>query len=256
MAKLTRKIVKIDEDLCDGCGLCVPGCAEGAIRIINGKAKLIADNLCDGLGNCLGECPRGAISIEERPADAFDEAAVAAVTGKVHQPAPASGPGHAGGFGGCPGSRMRMLQPKASAPAASEASTATADQPSQLGHWPVQLRLVPTAGPMWQNADVLIAADCVPFAMADFHQRLLAGRSVAIGCPKLDDVESYVQKLAEIFRANSIQSVTIAHMQVPCCNGIVWAVRQALALSGRQDIPVTDVTVGIDGAILSERSDS
>lgn len=238
MTTIQRKIVRIDEDLCNGCGLCVPSCAEGAIKIINGKAKLIADNLCDGLGNCLGECPMDAISIEERPAEAFDEEAVekrlAAESDK-----PAAPPA-----GGCPGSMMRMMQPK---PAAPRADAPAGARNSQLGQWPVQLTLVPTTGPMWQEADVLIAADCVPFAMPDFHETLLAGKSLAIACPKLDNAGPYVEKLTQIFANNTIQSVTIAHMQVPCCSGIVRAVQEALARSGRDDIHVEDVTVAIDG---------
>ncbi len=238
MTTIPRKIVEIDEDLCDGCGLCVPSCAEGAIKIIDGKAKLLADNLCDGLGNCLGTCPKGAIKIEERPAEAFDEQAVEKRLAAEKSP-PAGPPA-----GGCPGSMMRMAQPK---PGPDPAGTDDDCCNSRLGQWPVQLTLVPTTGPMWQDADVLIAADCVPVAMADFHGKLLAGKSLAIACPKLDDVEPYIEKLTGIFANNTIQSVTIAHMQVPCCSGLVRAVREALARSGRDDIAVEDVTVAIDG---------
>lgn len=214
-----RKIVHIDPDKCDGCGACVPSCAEGAIQIIGGKARLKADNLCDGLGNCLGECPRGAITIEERPAEEFDENA-----GRAH------------------------LRADVSAPTAT--AGAKEGRPSQLAQWPVQLALVPTAGPMWQDADVLISADCVPFALAGFHEQLLAGKTLAIACPKLDDTGPYVEKLAAIFSRNSIRSITVAHMEVPCCTGIVYAVREALDRAGRADIPLHDVTVGIEGGIL------
>jgi ferredoxin len=238
-----RKIVKIDPDKCDGCGACVPNCAEGAIRIIDGKARLVADNLCDGLGNCLGTCPRDAITIEQRPAAEFDEHAVA------DRPA-----GHGPGphFGGCPGRMMRVLQPKpatAAAPGAVPAAPAAAPA-SRLGHWPVQLTLLPTAGAIWHDADVLIAADCVAFAMPDFHERLLAGRSLAVGCPKLDDVAAYTEKLTAIFAANRVRSVTVAHMEVPCCWGIVQAVQTALERSGRTDIVFAEVTVGVDGKIM------
>lgn len=253
MKTATRKIVKIDADKCNGCGQCVPNCAEGAIRMIDGKARLVADNLCDGLGNCLGKCPMDAITIEERPAGEFDEAAV---ENHLHAAKPAAA--HSGGCpgavlralggaagGGCPGSAMRKMAPKAAAVAGEPAS-------SQLGHWPVQLALAPVSGPIWQDADVLISADCVAYALADFHTRLLAGKTLAIACPKLDDVGPYIDKLTEIFANNSIRSLTIAHMEVPCCGGIVYAVGQALAASGRQDIPVHDITVGVDGTIRRE----
>jgi NAD-dependent dihydropyrimidine dehydrogenase PreA subunit len=236
--KATRKIVKIDEDKCDGCGLCVPDCAEGAIQVIDGKAKLLAENLCDGLGNCLGVCPRDAIIIEERPADEFDEAAVEAVKAAAQKPAPTPC--------GCPGTMARSLEPQA-AP-----SEKQAPRGSQLSHWPVQLTLVPPSGAMWDNADVLISADCVAFAMPDFHERLLAGRAVVIACPKLDDVGPYIDKLTRIFADNSIKSVTVAHMEVPCCTGIVMAARAAMDASGRTDIPFSDITVGIDGTVRSE----
>ena len=242
MAKYTRKIVSIDEDKCDGCGLCVPDCAEGAIQVIDGKARLLAENLCDGLGNCLGVCPRDAITIEDRPADEFDEEAVKArLEQQLASAAPAAVPQ------GCPGAMLRQLNPAgASAPAT--------DRPSQLRQWPVQLALLPPAGDMWQEADVLIAADCVAFALPDFHERLLAkGKTaLAIACPKLDDMGPHVDKLASIFANNDIRSITIAHMEVPCCSGIVFGVRSALERSGRTDIPVTDVTVGIDGRIFDE----
>jgi Pyruvate/2-oxoacid:ferredoxin oxidoreductase delta subunit len=241
--KVNRKIVKIDEDKCDGCGLCVPDCAEGAIQVIDGKAKLLADNLCDGLGNCLGVCPHDAITIEERPADEFDEAAVEATLQVAAAPEPAEAPC------GCPGAMARTLSPQAaeSAPAAP-----TAEQKSQLSHWPVQLTLVPPSGAMWSDADVLIAADCVAFAMPDFHERLLSGRAVVIACPKLDDVSPYIDKLTRIFADNPIKSVTVAHMEVPCCTGIVMVAKAAMDNSGRTDIPFSDITVGIDGTVLSE----
>jgi NAD-dependent dihydropyrimidine dehydrogenase PreA subunit len=255
---VTRKIVHIDEEKCDGCGLCVPSCAEGALQIINGKARLMADNLCDGLGACLGHCPQDAIWIEERAAVEFDEQAVESHLKKMvqaahphpappkHEP-PVRKPApplvveqHAGG---CPGSRMRMLQPK-TVPLTKNGGEA---RPSRLGQWPVQLALVPPTGKIWQNADVLIAADCIPFAYPDFHDKLLAGRTLAIACPKLDDMQPYVQKLAMIFASNPIRSITVARMEVPCCGGILRAVQMALAHAGREDLPVEDVVIGIDG---------
>jgi NAD-dependent dihydropyrimidine dehydrogenase PreA subunit len=187
MTTAVRKIVKIDADKCDGCGLCVPSCAEGAIRIIDGKARLVAENLCDGLGNCLGTCPKDAITIEERPAEAFSadrdadasHAHAAAVTALRPVPqVPA---------GGCPGSMMRLLRPDGAAQPAGGPAPADEQVPSALRHWPVQLVLLPESGPIWDDADVLLAADCVPVVMPDFHRRLLVGKTVAVACPKLDD---------------------------------------------------------------------
>ncbi len=248
MATVTRKIVKIDEDKCNGCGECIPNCAEGAIQIIDGKAKLLGENLCDGLGACLGTCPMDAITVEERTAEEFDEAAV-----EKHLSHGACDCGHMEAApqppaGGCPGAQLMMLGKKPTAAPAAQAG----DRPSQLGQWPVQLALVPPAGDIWTDADVLIAADCVPFAMADFHEKLLTGKTLAIACPKLDDIEPYIAKLTMIFTNNSIKSITVAHMEVPCCGGIVYAVQQAMEASGRQDIPVRDVTIGISGEILKE----
>ncbi len=238
MTKRMRKIVLIDEDKCDGCGLCVPDCAEGAIQIIDGTARLLAENLCDGLGNCLGACPKDAITIEERPADEFDEQAVEERLHSAEAEAD-SAPAL------CPGMMLRKLDQAGQQPAAIGSDEA---RPSRLGQWPVQLALLPPAGGLWQDADVLIAADCVSVAMPDFHERLLAGKSVAIACPKLDDIAPYVAKLAAIFSGNSIKSVTVAHMEVPCCSGIVVAVERAMAQAGA-DIPVTDITVALDGTI-------
>jgi NAD-dependent dihydropyrimidine dehydrogenase PreA subunit len=262
---MIRKIVQIDQDRCNGCGLCVPSCAEGAIKMINGKAVLSADNLCDGLGACLGECPQDAIRIIERDADEFDEAEVQKhlkESGKV----PAHGHshhdhhdhhegkhhgghhghghhGHGGHGGGCPGSRAMSFEQK---PA--EAAAESGSRQSMLGQWPVQLNLVSTSAPYFQDADLLIAADCVPFAYADFHKDYLAGKAVVVGCPKLDDNQFYTQKLTELFRNSSLKSITVMKMEVPCCGGIAMAARQALAASGKE-IPYTEVTVGIRGEI-------
>ena len=247
-----RNIVRIDQDKCDGCGLCVPQCAEGAIRVVDGKARLVADNLCDGLGACLGTCPRGAIAVERRPAERFDGQAVEqphAAASPRRQAGDAAPPAQgASSDGGCPGSMMRILE---SGPARAREGLGSPAPSSALSHWPVQLALVPTTGPIWQDADVLIAADCVPFALADFHRRLLRGRSLAIACPKLDDMDGHMEKLAAIFSKNRVKSVTVARMEVPCCGGIVRVVRAALAASGRMDLRMTDITVGIDG-IISE----
>jgi Pyruvate/2-oxoacid:ferredoxin oxidoreductase delta subunit len=242
---MIRKIVFIDEEKCDGCGLCTPSCAEGAISIVNGKAQIAADNLCDGLGACLGDCPRDAISIIERDADEFDEEAVEKhlhaqqATGTQPKAAPQQ---HA--HGGCPGSRVASFEP----PEASAAPAAGA-QPSQLAQWPVQLHLVPVTAPYFQDAELLITADCVPFAYADYHRDFLAGKAVVIGCPKLDDNGAYKEKLTELFRVSSIKGITVLRMEVPCCGGIVMAARQALAASGKE-IPFRVVTISIRGEVL------
>lgn len=259
--KRVRKIVRIDEAKCNGCGDCVPSCAEGAIKIIDGKARLAADNLCDGLGACLGHCPMDAITVEERPADDYDEAAVekhlghkpthyvpptAAVPAMTPAaPKPAFAPMHAHAAGGCPGSRLRTFE----AMPAAQPSTMAGSSQSALRQWPVQLTLLPMQGPIWQDAHLLLAADCVPFAYPDFHSTMLAGKTLAIACPKLDETDAYVQKLATIFANNTVRSVTIARMEVPCCGGLNRIVSMALQISGRTDIPVKEVIVGIRGAV-------
>jgi NAD-dependent dihydropyrimidine dehydrogenase PreA subunit len=239
---MIRKIVQIDQEKCDGCGLCVPSCAEGAIQIVGGKAQIAADNLCDGLGACLGDCPQDAITIIERDADLFDEEAVEK---HLHQKqvVPPAKPAAAHG-GGCPGSRAVSF-----APVASKGASGGDPQPSQLAQWPVQLMLVPASAPYFQGADLLITADCVPFAYADYHREFLAGKAVVVACPKLDDARAYTDKLTELFRASSLKSITVLRMEVPCCGGIVVAARQALAASGKE-IPFKEVTISIRGEVL------
>jgi Pyruvate/2-oxoacid:ferredoxin oxidoreductase delta subunit len=239
----TRKIVKIDEEKCTGCGLCIPNCAEGALQIVDGKAKLMSEKFCDGLGACLGHCPQDAITVIEREAEDFDEKAV-----EVHllhkqkesqsQPQPEPQPV----FTGCPSSRaMHFKVPETLAEPAS-----TTRSVSQLTQWPVQLKLVPINAPYFEDADLLVAADCVPFAYPDFHRDFLKGKAVVMGCPKLDDIQYYKEKLTEIFRANSIKSVTIPYMEVPCCFGLVKATEDAIAASGK-NIPLKKVKIGIRG---------
>ncbi len=240
----TRKIVKIDEEKCTGCGLCIPNCAEGALQIVDGKAKLITDKFCDGLGACLGHCPEDAITVIEREAEEFDEKAVEAF---IHQkeetkPKPV--------FTGCPSSRaMHFKVPEAKGIASSATSSV-----SQLTQWPVQLKLVPINAPYFQYADLLIAADCVPFAYPDFHQDFLKGKAVVVGCPKLDDIQYYKEKLTEIFKTNSIKSVTVPYMEVPCCFGLVQATEEAIAASGK-NIPLKKVKIGIRGKIQPEEQE-
>ena len=235
-----RNIIRIDEDKCNGCGLCIPSCAEGALQIVNGKARLIADKLCDGLGACLGDCPQNALIIEVREADEFDEEAVHAHLEATKEDAVKEEP-----LGcGCPGTMARALTPKKTAvPVSTQEET-----PSELTQWPVQLKLVNPAASYFKNADLLVAADCVPFAYADFHKNMLRGRAVAIGCPKLDDGMSYVEKLAEIIRVNSLNSITVAHMEVPCCSGLISIVREAVKRSDC-NVPVETVRISLDGTV-------
>jgi Fe-S-cluster-containing hydrogenase component 2 len=235
---MLRNIVKIDEEKCNGCGLCVPACAEGAIRIIDGKAKLVADNLCDGLGACLGDCPQGAITIEQREADAFDEEEVKKVQEKTAaRNAAKSHHGH----GGCPSSHMMKLES-----GENKAADEGGSRQSRLGTWPVQLSLVPPTAPFLDNSDLLLAADCVPFAYADFHRDFLQDKTLVIGCPKLDDGQVYLEKLTRMLQENTINSLTVIRMEVPCCSGLVAIARQALAASGKQ-ISFETVTIGIKG---------
>jgi NAD-dependent dihydropyrimidine dehydrogenase PreA subunit len=237
----TRKIVKIDEELCDGCGVCVPSCAEGALQIIDGKARLVGDNLCDGLGACLGECPQDAIIIEEREADEFDEAAVHEHLKKQEEPQQPELPC------GCPGSALRTI-----ACEEEPASVQTGPVKSELTHWPVQLMLIPPTAPFLKDADILIAADCVPFKVPDFHSRYLKGKSLLVGCPKLDNLDIYRQKLKEIFAVARPRSITVLRMEVPCCGGIVHATLEARDQSAPH-LPVSVHTIGIrEGDFIEE----
>lgn len=254
---MLREIVTIDEELCDGCGQCVPACHEGALRIIDGKARLVADRLCDGLGACLGHCPRGAIRVEQREAEVFD--LVAAVAPQPTRARPqCAGAGGSAEFrpaGGCPGSRFARFDEDAGASgsAQSAGAAAAAGQPSALRHWPVQLRLLSPSAPILAGASLLVAADCVPVACGEFHSQLLHGRAVVIGCPKFDDLRDYVARLADMMSGQALREVVVARMEVPCCGGLVAAVQAARQMAGA-DVPVVEVVVSTRGEILSERA--
>lgn len=235
---MVRRVIQIDEEKCNGCGICAEACHEGAIGIVDGKAKLLRDDYCDGLGDCLPNCPVGAISFIEREAAAYDEAAVQENKKKQMQ-AMGQAP-----VGGCPGSRMRQLERKP----AEENQNAGSPVSSQLRQWPVQIKLAPVNAPYFDGAKLLIAADCSAYAYGNFHQDFIRGKVTLIGCPKLDDVD-YSEKLTEIIKNNDIKSVTIVRMEVPCCGGIEHAAVTALKNSGKF-IPWNVVTISIDGKIL------
>ncbi|MEA1952506.1 MAG: 4Fe-4S binding protein [Planctomycetota bacterium] len=247
-----RNIVKIDEEKCNGCGDCIVNCPEGALAIIDGKARVVRESFCDGLGVCIGKCPLGAISIEQREAEEFDADAVAAHIAAEAQEDKKSQPRSPSG--GCPGTTARVqnvlpiVQATVGETGASAASTS-----SQLSHWPVQLALVAGNTPFLKEADLLLVADCVPFAMGDFHEKLLAGRVVLVGCPKLDDAQSYVEKLTSIFVHSRPSSLKIVHMEVPCCSGLCRIVKEAVDAAGH-DIPVDDVTISTSGAVIATRT--
>ncbi|OGW92745.1 MAG: 4Fe-4S ferredoxin [Omnitrophica bacterium RIFCSPLOWO2_01_FULL_45_24] len=280
MAK--RKIIKIDEDKCNGCGLCIPNCPEGALQIIDGKARLVSDLFCDGLGACIGHCPQDAINIEEREAGPYGEKEVMAnivkqgkntiiahlshlkehnefgylkeamdylkekgVKINLEEIAHAV---HSGTGGGCPGSRM-VDSRKKEKPEKGEVSSCKNE--SQLETWPVQLKLVPAFAPFLNGADILIAADCVPFAYADFHEDLLKERILLVGCPKLDDVSYYKEKISQIIKNNDIKSITYAHMEVPCCFGLLPVIKEAISESGKK-INFKDVNISVKGEKIKE----
>ena len=275
MAK--RKIIDIDQDKCNGCKLCIPNCPEGAIKVIDGKARLVSDLFCDGLGACLGHCPEGAITIEEREAEAYDETKVmenvikhGTNTIKAHLEHleshgedkylkealmylkkqgvkdPRGDKGSAGHDhnheGGCPGSKIMNFVRHGKTPAASSAHK----EESELGNWPIQINLVPPHAPYLNGADLLISADCVPFAYPGFHSELLKGKVVLVGCPKLDDIAKYSDKIKAMLKDNDVKSVTYAHMEVPCCFGFIGVIEEAIVASGKA-IPFKEVMIGIKG---------
>jgi ferredoxin len=288
---VVRQIIKIDEELCTGCGNCIPGCPEGALQIIDDKARLISDLFCDGLGACIGECPEGAIAVEEREAEDYEEKTVmanivkaGANTIKAHlvhlkehnqdeylqqaldylrennidvpegfEDTSCVDPGHGEKTlaCGCPGSMMMDLKAEEEV-CVEEVKKVMPQAESQLRQWPVQIHLVPPMAPYLNNSDLLIAADCVPFAFPNFHEELLKGKILLIGCPKLDDVNLYKNKFVEIFKTNDLKSLTIAHMEVPCCFGLIHLINQAMKESGK-DIPVKSYTIGVQGDITEDQ---
>jgi len=246
--KVKRKIIHIDEELCDGCGQCVPSCAEGSLQIIDGKAKVVSDNLCDGLGACLGECPQGALQIVEREAEEFDEEAVEAFLAEKAQketaPAPQAAPC------GCPSAQIKTFQPMGSCEQANVPRVTGGA--SALTHWPIQIHLVPPTAPFLKGADLLVAADCAPFAYPDFHEVLLKDRVLMVGCPKLDDAQVYIDKFTAIFKNAGVRSVTTVMMEVPCCSGLSVIIRRALE-NAKAQIPLEEVIISTRGALLEDR---
>ena len=229
-----RNIVKIDEEKCNGCGQCAKACAEGAIKIIDGKAKLISEIYCDGLGACIGHCPQDAITVEKRQAAQFDEQA-----NKKHLANE-----NLDDFV-CPGISAKSLRGKNT-----NIDSDTAPALSQLGQWPVQLKLISPNAPYFADCDLLLVADCVPFAMGDFHSRFFKDHSIAVGCPKLDDVNFYIAKLADILQANKLKTLTVIHMQVPCCSGLTYIAQQAIA-RGSVKMAFTDITIDLKGNVIN-----
>lgn len=280
---MKRQIIKIDEDLCNGCGLCVSGCHEGALQIVDGKARLISELYCDGLGACIGDCPEGAITIEEREADPYDEIQVidrmldkGETTIKAHlkhlhdhneheyvkqgierlrekgveidlgflKPKPVQQHAHQGG--GCPGSMSRSFAPSA------DLYVNDDESPSQLRQWPVQLHLINPGAQMFEGKDLLLAADCVPFAMNNFHGKMLAGKMLAIACPKLDSgKEVYVEKLTALIDERKINTITVAIMEVPCCTGLIQIAQLAMAQAKRK-VPLKKIVISLEGRVIQE----
>ena len=235
-----RKMIEIDEEKCDGCGQCILSCAEGALELVNGKATLVGDLYCDGLGACIGECPQGALTITEREADPFDEDAVeerlAQERAKVVAPLAC----------GCPSTAAMALE----GARAAEPSPQAKGQASGLGHFPVKLQLMGPGAPFLMGADLVLLADCVATCYPDLHSDLLPGKAVAMGCPKLDDLEAHIQRLTEIIQHSALKSLTVAHMEVPCCSGFVYAAEQALKRSGKS-LPFHRLEIGRDGKVLA-----
>jgi ferredoxin len=238
-SKALRKIIQIDEEKCNGCGACIDSCAEGALALVNGKARLVKEKYCDGLAACLKECPQGALTIVEREAEGFDEEATKEYLQEKKKEARSTSCA-------CPGSAVRQLE----RPENQIEKTSTTDLKPMLTHWPVQLALAPAGAKFLENADVTLIADCVPFAYPNLHRDFLKDHSVLVACPKLDDAEAHLIKLTAILKKSKIKSLTVVHMEVPCCSGLVFIARKAMTDSGL-DIPFKEVTIGIKGDIKS-----
>ena len=237
--KTKRKIIEIDETLCDGCGQCVPACAEGAIEVIDGKARLVSEIYCDGLGACLGECPKGALKVIEREADEFDPEAVEEyLKHKKTLEKPEEKPC-------CPA--MHIMSIKKAGQDKEKSSYGV----SELTNWPVQIRLVPSSAPFLKGSHLLVAADCTAFAYPDFHKDFLQGKVLLVGCPKLDDIDEYVKKFAEIFTAANIQKITVLTMEVPCCSKLPKIIEKAMNIAGK-DIPIEEIVISVRGSILQQ----
>jgi ferredoxin len=245
--KVNRKIVEIDEELCDGCGNCVPACAEGALVIENGKARVVKDQFCDGLGACLGDCPTGALRIIEREADEFDEAAVEEYLSDKEKGRRENEFIHTG----CPSARIETIDTTQNKKKPFSADLA-AESDSQLSNWPVQIMLVPPTAPFLKGADLLVVADCVPVAYRNFHQDFLEGKAVMMGCPKLDNAQAYIDKFAQICQVSGLKSITSLIMEVPCCSALPMIVRKGLEKAAKQ-IPMEEVVIGTRGQILERR---
>lgn len=235
-----RNIINIDEEKCNGCGNCVVDCAEAALQIVNGKAKLIREIYCDGLGACLGSCPTGALTIIQRESDPFDEAAT-----EKHMHEMKKRKEEKAEFCGCPSTRPVDFSQKA------EAASVVTDERPELQNWPIQLKLIATNAPYLNGADILLAADCTAFSTTGFHSRFIKGKKVIIACPKLDDAQFYFEKLTEMFRTNDIKSVTVVRMEVPCCGGLAYVAKESINRSGKA-IPYNEIVIGIKGEIKGE----
>lgn len=247
MTKTIRKIIRIDESLCNGCGDCIPSCREQALQLVDTprgrKARLAGEIFCDGLGDCLGHCPTGALTIEEREADGFDEKAVRKRMAEIPTGKQPEGSGCA-----CPSARVLQWEPNTS-----RADPGQNDTPSELCQWPVQLHLVPPAAPYFQNRDLCILTDCVPLAYADTHRDFIRNRSVAVGCPKFDDAEAYVRKIADILTRSNPKSIEAVTMEVPCCRGLVQIIREAISRA-RSDIPLRETVITVRGERMPGRN--
>jgi len=246
--RVMRKIVEIDDELCDGCGQCELACAEGAIQIINGKARVVSDTYCDGLGACLGECPNGALRIIEREAEEFDEKAVEEYLKSKPQ---AQVPPELTLACGCPSTQIQSFSPLAPCHEANEPGVHVGTE-SALSHWPVQIRLVPPTAPFLKGAHLLVAADCTPVAYPNFHQDFIRGRAVMVGCPKFDDAQAYIDTFADIFRTADVKDVTVVVMEVPCCQGLPVIISKGMEMAGKR-IPMDLVVVSTRGEVIERK---